>query len=190
MGYKYHAAMTDTEVKQALTEWLQRERYPLRTIGKVVYFSHDLMTGTTTVEMNFPLPDDEEEAAYDDHEDDYDLAHEDEYDEEDRQWDDIALSKLALTGRASALFKYLDVETVGEAYDKVLSKGPTLALRTPNMGKKTLRHMAYVIRKAMKGLVIDGVYYAPARAEFIDYIGKVYKLQFGIDEASEERNDE
>jgi hypothetical protein len=78
MGYKYHAAMTETEVKQALTEWLQRERYPLRTIGKVVYFSHDLLTGTTTVEMNFPLPDDEEEADYDDHEDDYDLAHEDE----------------------------------------------------------------------------------------------------------------
>ena len=78
MGYKYHAAMTETEVKQALTDWLQRERYPLKTIGKVVYFSHDLTTGTTTVEMNFPLPDDEEEAAYDDHEDDYDLAHEDE----------------------------------------------------------------------------------------------------------------
>lgn len=86
MGYKYHAAMTETEVKQALTDWLQRERYPLNTIGKVVYFSHDLMTGTTTVEMSFPLPDDgeEEENAdddyddYDDHEDDYDLAHEDE----------------------------------------------------------------------------------------------------------------
>lgn len=166
---RYRMTLTEAETADALTDWLQ-SRIPTRTTPKVVYFSHDLMTGLVTIETDAPIPDETEGN-----------------DKIVWQWDDIALSKLALTGRASALFKYLDVETVGEAYDKVLSKGQTIALRTPNMGKKTLRHMAYVIRKAMSGLVIDGVYYAPAQQKFHNYLNTTYELQPGIDDLSEER---
>jgi hypothetical protein len=167
--------LTEAETANALTDWLQ-SRIPTRTTPKVVYFSHDPMTGLVTIETDAPIPNETDDDIGDD--------------EEDRQWDDIALNELAFTPRAMGLFKFLDVGTVGEAYDKILSKGPTIALRTPNMGKKTLRHMAYIIRKAMSGLVIDGVYYAPAQQKFHDYLNTTYKLQPGIDDLSEERSDE
>lgn len=75
---RYHEVMTEAEVREALREWLQDNRYPNRTIGKVVYFSHDLMTGSVTVETSYPLPSDDDEEDFDDSSEDYSLDHEDE----------------------------------------------------------------------------------------------------------------
>lgn len=78
MGHRYHELMTETEVREALREWLQSHRFPNRSIGNVVYFSHDLMTGTMTVETSYPLPSDDDEEDFDDSSEDYSLDHEDE----------------------------------------------------------------------------------------------------------------
>lgn len=59
MNHRYHTTMTDAEVREALHDWLQANRYPTHTLGQIVYFSHDLLTGVTTVETAFPLPRDE-----------------------------------------------------------------------------------------------------------------------------------
>ena len=180
MSYNYHKIITMKEACVAFTDWLAKQQ--TRTMPSVVYVSQDLVNGTFVLETDFPIP---EETEDDEENDD-----EEEEEEEDRQWDDIALIDLELSPRASNILKHLNVSTAGEMYDKILAKGYRKAIGIPGVGANTLRHMAYVIRKAMKGLVIDGVYYAPAKAEFIDYIGKVYKLQFGVDDVYEERNDE
>ena len=187
---RYHVTLTNEQVRKALHQFIQDELYPNRTVGDAVYFSHDLMTGEMLVELSYPLPLDEYEEDLDWDDDEEDEPMETANDNEDLEWDDIPLSKFVFTQRASALFNILGASTVGEAYDKILSKGPNIALRTPNMGPKTVRHMAYIIRKAMSGLVIDGVYYAPAQQKFHDYLNTTYKLQPGIDDLSEERSDE
>lgn len=73
---RYHVTMTEVEVKEALRDWLEIHRYPVTTIGDVVYFSYDLMTGEMLVELSKPLPLDDgyphgaEEYDYEKHEDD------------------------------------------------------------------------------------------------------------------------
>lgn len=61
MSHSYHTTMTDAEVREALHDWLQARRYPTYTLGKIVYFSHDLITGNVTVELAYPLPEENTE---------------------------------------------------------------------------------------------------------------------------------
>jgi hypothetical protein len=160
------------EACEAFTDWLAKQQ--TQTMPRVIYVAQDLVNGTFVMETDFPIPDE--------------IGLDDDVYEEDHQWDDILLDELTFTMRARALFKYLGANTVGEAYDKILSKGPTVALRTPNMGRKTLRHMAYVVRKAMSGCVVDGVYYDRAEKKFLDYLNETYNLQPDVDDVDEERD--
>lgn len=57
---RYHVTLTNREMREALTEWVQNHLFPHRTIGEVVYFTHDLLTGMTTLELSQPLPLDED----------------------------------------------------------------------------------------------------------------------------------
>lgn len=57
---KYHVTLTNAEVREALRDWVSSNLHPNHTIGNVVYFSHDLLTGYTTVEFSYPLPDAED----------------------------------------------------------------------------------------------------------------------------------
>lgn len=57
---RYHITLTERETREALTEWAQNHLFPHNTIGEVVYFTHDLLTGFTTIELSQPLPLDED----------------------------------------------------------------------------------------------------------------------------------
>lgn len=60
----YHVTLTEKEAREAFAEWVQNHLFPNRTVGEVVYFNHDLVTGYVVVEMSMPLPmDDEFEGA-------------------------------------------------------------------------------------------------------------------------------
>lgn len=59
---RYLKTLTEAEVREALTDWLQA-RYSNRTAPNVVYFSHDLLTGTVLIETNTPIPAEEDEDA-------------------------------------------------------------------------------------------------------------------------------
>lgn len=69
---RYHVVLSDAQVREALGEYVQNHHYPHRTIGNVVYFTHDLITGSMGVEFSYPLPDpidayeDGDEIEYDD----------------------------------------------------------------------------------------------------------------------------
>jgi hypothetical protein len=58
---EYHVWLTEKDARKAFAEWVQNHLYPTRTVGDVVYFSHDLKTGEVLLEMSMPLPHDEDE---------------------------------------------------------------------------------------------------------------------------------
>jgi hypothetical protein len=52
---KYHHLLSETEVLEALTDFIQKQN-PTRTMPTVVYFSHDIPARTMGIETNFPFP--------------------------------------------------------------------------------------------------------------------------------------
>jgi hypothetical protein len=61
---RYHVTLNEREAREAFTEWVQEHLFPNRSIGEVVYFNQDLLTGMVTVELSQPIPlDDDFEGA-------------------------------------------------------------------------------------------------------------------------------
>lgn len=52
----YHVSLSEKAVREALADYIHKELYPNHSRNEVVYFSHDLITGETLVEMARPIP--------------------------------------------------------------------------------------------------------------------------------------